>query len=357
MRRVGRIATFIVTFICSLMVGAVGQAGASTCPLGFRYNYVSLDDAKPADALFVDYFKVTDDRHLYGNALTCGDVSCVSSIVVHHGPRTTVLHSNANGYTANESGTVGGSVVTGPDGSIEQAALFNGKNVRLIPRLPGERSSHVVQLTDSGIALVESDPVQGTPTFYLFNRGSVAPLELGPTQAALLHVNDSGLVSGTYFSVTPDHHDRAFRFRPPAGPAQLLEPTPRLPDSWGMAINNEGDVLGYSFVGGGVERIGRWNDGKFRTWFVEGTPEIPTVSNSLLWNEAGLIVVTRTNDGNSYIVPQPGVRLNLADLTTGLPVSTWMVDVNNNGDVLGGGGSSPGNIEHEFLLEQSCIQG
>jgi len=356
MKRAGRIATFLVSVVCSLMVGAVGPAGAATCPVGYRYNYVSLDDAKPAGSLGVDYFKVTDDRRVYGNAFSCGDVTCTSDIVVHYGPRTTVLHSNAIGYTANERGTVGGSVLTGPDSSIEQAALFNGITVRVIPRLPGERSSHVAKLSDSGIALVESDPVEGTPTFYLYNRGTVTPLNLGTRQVGFLDVNDYGLVAGTYFFPGPNN-DRAFRFRPPSGPARLLEPTPPTPDSWGMAINNGGDVLGYSFVGGGVERIGRWHGDKFRTWFVEGTPEVPTVSNRLLWNEKGLIVVTQTNDGNSYIIPQPGVRLNLADLTTGLPVWTLMADVNNNGDVLGGGGGSPFNIEHEFLLEQTCIQG
>ena len=138
---------------------------------------------------------------------------------------------------------------------------------------------------------------------------------------------------------------------------QILDPLPTEPLSWGQAINTRGDVLGYSFVPGGRERIGYWRDTTFVTSFVEGTPQYPTVSNRLLWNEVGLIVITRTNDLKSYIVPKPGVRLNLADLTTGpLPVWTDIEDVNNLGDLLGAGGPS-GSSRHTFLLERTDIPG
>jgi len=69
-------------------------------------------------------------------------------------------------------------------------------------------------------------------------------------------------------------------------------------------------VLGYSFVPFGLERIGVWNRyANFQTVFVEGTPAFPTVSNKLLWNKKGLIVITNTHsrDLNSYIVPRPNV--------------------------------------------------
>src|SRR4051812_49019344 len=81
-----------------------------------------------------------------------------------------------------------------------------------------------------------------------------------------------------------------------------------------VQTNRASSVLGYSFVSGGLEAIGVWHNSTFKTYFVEGTTEFPTVSNNLLWNEPGLIVITgANNDPNSYIVPRPGIRLSLAD--------------------------------------------
>ena len=88
-----------------------------------------------------------------------------------------------------------------------------------------------------------------------------------------------------------------------------------------MDINSRGQVLGYSFVCAGVERVGVWNRrGEFKSFFVEGTEEFPTVSNKLLFNNDNLIVITSVSRPdseaftNSYLVPRPGVRLNVADL-------------------------------------------
>ena len=97
----------------------------------------------------------------------------------------------------------------------------------------------------------------------------------------------------------------------------MLDRLPTEPHAWGQAINRHGDVLGYSFVFGGLTRIGVWRGATFQTYFVEGTPEFPTVSNRLKWNERGMIVITDTTDLNSYLVPRPNQRLNLADLTRG----------------------------------------
>jgi hypothetical protein len=106
-------------------------------------------------------------------------------------------------------------------------------------------------------------------------------------------------------------------------------------------------------VSGGRERIGVWRGGTFQPYFVEGTPEFPTISNRLLWNRRGLIVITATNDGNSYLVPRPGVRLRLADLVDGpLPPVTQIVDLNDRGDLVGFGGARPGVVDSQFLLER-----
>ena len=352
MRRMLRTTILLGTCICSLAVGLGGQAAALTGAEGYGYRYVSLDDTTPPGFLFVDYFAVTTGRSVYGNAQAC-DITCDSSLVVYRNGKTTVLHEG-NGYAANETGVVGGSIVTDPDTHIEQAALFHGTNVQLIPRLPNEQSSRVLKLSDTGIALVESVDATGRTSFYLLMFGRTVPLNLGTVQPRDLDVSNTGLVSGTTGGIS--NNDRAFRFRPPSGPQQILDPLPTEPLSWGQAINTRGDVLGYSFVSGGRERIGYWRDTTFVTSFVQGTPQYPTISNQLLWNEVGLIVITRTNDLKSYIVPKPGIRLNLADLTAGpLPLWTEMRDVNNLGDVLGVGGPARGFADHSFLLERSGI--
>lgn len=100
---------------------------------------------------------------------------------MYQGGTITVVNSGIT-YAANNSGTIGGSVVTDPDNFIEQAALFTqGRPVEVIPRLQGEYTSHVGRIADSGIALVESvDPTTFASTFYLYKHGMVTPLKLGP---------------------------------------------------------------------------------------------------------------------------------------------------------------------------------
>jgi hypothetical protein len=72
---------------------------------------------------------------------------------------------------------------------------------------------------------------------------------------------------------------------------------------------------------------------------VEGTAEVPTVSNFLLFNDDDLIAITQTTDGNSYIVPERGVRLNLADVTDGVPATdsplSNLLAMNNGGSLVG----------------------
>jgi hypothetical protein len=128
----------------------------------------------------------------------------------------------------------------------------------------------------------------------------------------------------------------------------LLQPVPPDTLAWGLGINNRGDVLGYSFVSGAPyhERIGVWDrNGNFQTYFDE-----TIVSNRLLFNDNNLIVITLVQDSNSYLVPQPGVRLNLADLVVNMPAGQDLrsiTDMNNHGDMIGS--SSQGN---NFLLER-----
>jgi hypothetical protein len=346
-------ALAILTFMVASTpaVAATVTVPATPGPGDHWYTYVSLDNATPPGSTFVEYFGVTDSRSVYGTSYTCGDVACIPSVIVYHHAKTIIVQTGAIGYSVSEGGVVGGSVLVDPVNFIEQAAIFDGNTIVLIPRRANELTSHVLKMTDTGIALVESlDATTDLPSFYLYRNGQTTALDLGAAQIGTPDINGSGMMSGTSFS-SDGLHDRAFRLSRPSNPAQVLNPRPTESESWGQAINERGDVLGYSFDPGGIERIGYWRGSTFRTSFVEGTPQLPTVSNRLLWNNDGLIVITQTSDNNSYLVPSPGVRWNMADLTRGLPSWTDMVDMNDRGDVLGFGGASNGDASHTFLLQ------
>lgn len=326
----------------------VDEARADTA-VKLPYRYVSLDAAIPSGYLLFDPRSITDGGDIYGNLFQCGAETCTSFVAVYRNDKITPLHAGfAN--DANARGVVGGSVERDPDLFTTQAALFRGSEVELIPPLPDEVSSEVLAVTNSNIAFVQSFDSSFNATYYLTRHGQVTPLNFGPDPAGFFDINDRGVISGTSFRAGGA---RALRYDPFAGSFTLLDPLPTEPEAWGQAINNRGDVLGYSFVSGALERIGVWRDTRFRTSFVEGTPEFPTVSNRLLWNERGLVVITETTDSNSYLVPRPGVRLNLADLTAGpLPPWTLILDINNRGDLIGVGGDEPFNVNSVFLLRR-----
>ncbi len=133
--------------------------------------------------------------------------------------------------------------------------------------------------------------------------------------------------------------------------ATLLDPIAGDPLSWSQGINDLGYVLGYSF-GPRDEHIGVWDPlGHFQLYFTEGNAEFPTISNELLFNNLNEIVITFTvNDTTSYLVPEPGVRLDLATLTENLP--SWpdplefVTGFNDQGNMVGA------NSDHQFFLER-----
>jgi hypothetical protein len=322
------------------------------------YHYVGLDPALPAGFDFLDIpAAINDSGSVYVTGYKCGDAGCLPTVLKYRNGTMSSVHDGI-AYSANNDGTVGGSVLTDPDNSIEQAALFaDDGTVVLIPRRPGESTSHVRKVTNTGIALVESvNETTGRTRFYLYLPGKrVLPLRLGKHQILDLDVNDRGIVAGTIAPVGPAN-DRAFRYNPLSNVRTLLNPLPTEQDSWGMAINSRGEVLGYSFISGGRERIGSWRRREFRVSFTEGTTRFPTVSNSLLWNDHNLIVITDTTDLSSYIVNSPGVRKNLANLSDNFHPWTSITDVNECGDLIGVGGTSRYVVEHSFILERrSCL--
>lgn len=231
--------------------------------------------------------------------------------------------------TANESGTFGGSVITDFENFFGQAALFDGNELQLIPRLLGEIHSEVLKINDPGAALIFSLDENFNGRLALYWNGQVTPLDFG---ADIPFVSPTGMNNqGIIVGITSDGlHDRGFRFDPRISQATLLEPLPTEQHSWAVGINNRGGILGYSFEFGAIERIGVWDAaGKFHTYFVEGIPEFPTISNRLRFNDNNMIVITVVTNppsefGNSYLVPKPGIRLNVADLVTDMPADLFL---------------------------------
>ncbi|MGH6835054.1 MAG: hypothetical protein ACREC9_05785 [Methylocella sp.] len=346
----------LFSFVLMLTVGLWSFAGQAD---GFHYRYVSLDQfALPPP--FTSFFPsaIQDSGRVYGSV--CDNSGIVCQIAFYKDGTVTVFQSSGFAGPVNERGTVGGSVLVDPVNFIVQAALFRGDDVKLIPPQPGEVFASVLALNDRGTALVGSSDASGGTTYVLYSKGNAAPFNFGPTitnpffgfSGVPRIINNEGIIAGTEANLGIFNGARGFRFDPRTGQAMLLNPFPGDPTetlAWGLGINSRGDVLGYSFVLGAPyhERIGVWDhNGVFQTYFVE------TISSSrLLFNDDNLIVISQVAGTHaSYLVPTPGVRLNLADLVVNLPAGQDLFiigDMNNHGDMFGF--SSPNN---NFLLQR-----
>lgn len=314
---------------------------------GISYHYTSLAGAPLPDGfIFNDLTVGLDDvDRVYGNSYDSDFVPHVSRWALG---KTTVLQTRPSfARVVNSLGVVGGSVLTDPVNFTEQAAIFTGRRAEIIARQPGEVSSYVVALNRLGSALVASLDGSGHVTYLLYASGHSSVLTFGTniTNPEPRQIDDEGFIAGT--EQPTGGPARAFRYSPFTRTSTVLEPLLTELDAWGLGINDRVDVLGYSFNPAATERIGVWDRlNHFHQYFVEGTPEIPTVSNRLLFNEQNLIVITAvsapaTDIGKSFIVPRPGVRINLADLVDEPPTEAGPFNIvtaeNNRGSVVGFG--------------------
>ena len=94
----------------------------------------------------------------------------------------TVLQPNLASatQTVNAEGTIGGAVLTDPVNFYTQAALFRGSQVEFIARLPGEVTSSMIALNDSGMALVDSFDTNFVETLEIYKNGHATPIDFGP---------------------------------------------------------------------------------------------------------------------------------------------------------------------------------
>ncbi|MFO1037455.1 MAG: hypothetical protein U1E45_11465 [Geminicoccaceae bacterium] len=332
-------------------VVAANGAEAAQAQASPVYRYVSLDRGLPAGFDFLDPVVVTDDGDVYGTAYACTAGGCVAWIARRHAGRTRVLQQG-EAYDGNNDGVVGGSVLAArnPRDGATRAALFRGTTRQVLPHQSGDTSDRVVRITGTGIALVDAMGLQGRHAYLRRMGGGITAIEPPIDFPFFLDVNNAGMVSGTGSVADTDAY-RAFSLDPPATLTQL-NPVGADPQSLGLTANSRGDVLGYSLDFGARERIGFWRGTTFHTRFIEGTAKVPTISSDLLWNEQGLIVITDTSEGASYLVPAAGKRVDLADLADRLPPWTSIYDINARGDLVGFGGPEIGEVAESFLLQR-----
>jgi hypothetical protein len=297
-----------------------------------RYEQIDIT-APPPEYDFWGPTGVSNRGDVYGTGFACDDEFFVCSLdllKLDSDGEFSLIASDFSASEVNGQGDVGGCVVTDFELGLSQAAIVHANgNVELVPPLPGEIASCVIQMSHAETAVVLSfDETFALTTYVRRNRRNFA----FPLAAQIRDVNDHGVVAGI---LSTEAGERAYRFDSRTQTTTILEPVAGDPHSWGLGINRQGDVLGYSFTFDGVERIGNWNrEEEFETHFVEGTPEFPTISNELIWNEGGVIVVSLTTDENTYVIPTPGVRLNLQDHVGDavVPSTLLALDINDRAD-------------------------
>ena len=327
-----------------------------------HYRYVSLDQmALPTGFTSFMPSAIQDSGRVYGTLCDTALCGVTEFAYVQDGQVIVLPPVPPGSFTGpvNARGTIGASILVDPVNGIFHAALVQGRQVKLVPPQPGEIFASVIALNDNDTALIQSFNASGS-TYVLYRGGHATPINFGPSVTNPFFsfigicrcINNNEIIEGTE---GPGLYDgaRGFRFDTRNGNAMILEPFPGDPTetlAWGQAINQAGDVLGYSFVLGSPyhERIGVWGrNGVFYTYLVETDS-----STRLLFNDSNMIVITELFASHvSYLVPQPGVRLNLADLVVNLPAGQDLfsiTDLNNHGDMIGSSYSTGAN----FLLQR-----
>jgi hypothetical protein len=312
------------------------EAAAAVHANHFRYRQIDIT-SPPRNT--DDWFPrgLSDQGEVIGQATDCNEdfTVCTQFAVKRRlNGQFTVLEEGFVTNDVNSRGDSGG-CTTHPVNFEGQAGIVRvDGTLELIPPLPGEMSSCVIKLSDSGVAFVASTDPDFVTSVYILDRGRRRPFTV--ENSVVNDINDRAEIAGIQFN----NPNRAYRFDARRQTTTFLQPVPPDPQSWGFAINREGEVLGTSFdFDATIQRIGKWNTrNRFETSIIAGTdnPAFPVIVNNLNWNENGLIVLSNIEDGNAYLVPARGVLLNLADLVKNGPAPTFVqvIAVNLRGDIV-----------------------
>jgi hypothetical protein len=339
MRAVTLSSVMVVFCVAGCMADGADPSENASDLRGRKLSYRQVDvTAAPAEFNGWSPIGLSDKGEVYGLAFTCDNYyyACQLDTIKRRTDGTFVtVQENFTPIEVNGAGDVGGCTVEDNFTLFGQAAIVraNGR-LDLIAKLPGEVTSCVAQLSANRAAVVTSFDEAYTATTYVLDRNRTTPFTA--VDAAIRDLNNDGQIAGVISSDV--NAQRAYRFDSSTQTTTILDPVSPDPHSWGVAIDAQGEVLGYSFTFNGTERIGKWTrDNEFETLFVQGTPEVPTISNELMWNEDELVVVSQTLDLNTYLIPKPGVRVNLQDLVDDatVPARLLGLDINKGGDFIG----------------------
>ena len=176
-----------------------------------------------------------------------------------------------------------------PDHLVEQAALFKGGTMQLIPPRPGSISSRVIELHQLGHRAAWRWEAATNPfgyAYFLYCHGHAVPLQLKQKQTLELTVNNAGQLAG-WVADAVDDYARAVRFWPLFGSRTLLQPVaPTIPIPRVRKSTIAAMLSADSFDPFGREAIGVWRNQTFHTYFVEADRNSPPIADRLLLEQA-----------------------------------------------------------------------
>lgn len=338
------------TSLALCLVAAAPSAHADTA----HYRYVALDQV-PLPAPYTSFSPSTVvEGEVFGTVFD--DTFTIANVAVYEKGAITI---GASGFAAvaNEDGLVGGSNLSG------QAALFHGNTTTLVPRLPGEASAAVVGLGNANLSLVSSTNSSFVTTFAYFQKGAETAINFGlPDPVFGAFMNAFGVIGVTKEESQSDPFLHGYRYNPVTKTTTLLPTFAGDPTDINVliqGINKKAEVLGYSFTDfespNYHERVGIWGASNVFQPFFEET----IVTNLLVFNDRDQIVISNSSDGNSYLVPAPGTRLDLATITDNVPAGLQLaqvVSIDNESNITGFGADATFSNFFPFLLVP-CGQG
>jgi hypothetical protein len=317
----------------------------------YRYRYTPLDQIKlPAGAHKFIPRGLTNDGRVYG--FVCANILCNNSRIASYknGQFTFTGITDADWIWVSPNGGTLATEKSYPVTGVSESILFYGSKVEHIP--PQQESPYIRILTvnDQHAAFLESGTDLASVNNHVYYRNGLATvIDFGPTiirpiffisfALAANFLNNEGIIAGT----TTDEEGsgaRGFRYDTKTGKAMILQPFRGDNSSWGLGINNRGFVVGFSILSDNDFRnIGVWDrKGHFFKYLTE---DLNSFGGYLILNDNNVIVITQVgNDGNdtSYLVPKPGVRLDIEKLVVNLPTGvklSYIGTINNRGDMFG----------------------
>jgi hypothetical protein len=320
-----------------------------------RYRYVPLDQAAvPAPYVANNFLPAAVHHGVVVGTIFDATFSTEAVAVWQNGTLTIGPAGFANAASA--VGLIGGF------NSSFQAALFFGNQTTLVPRLPGEVSSQVNAVGLVGLSLVQSTNASFVNTYAYYLAGAESVIDFGvPNPVFGGSMNDLGFVAVTEEESSADHFTHGVRYNPITKTSTLLPPFAGDPTDvlvLVQGINDRNEVLGYSYTNtfGATyhERVGLWNaSGVFQTYFFETLN-----TDMLVFNNLDQIVITNSlfagqGFGTSYLVPQPGTRLDLDGLVVNLPAGLSLDNVagiDDQGNITGIAGDATYANTFPFLL-------